>query len=397
MQKHPNRILAVATLSQAIAIGVTIGLFPLMLERLEADFSAPRTTISVGPLLIMLALCTGGIVAGGVLDKGRVRRAMLFGALLLTSALGLVGIGPNLLVLAIAALGAGFSIPFVGPLAGMTLVTRTFKEDQGRAFGIMSMGPGLGSGLFAALGGVLLQTLEWRSIYLLLGALTLFVLVPAIWFVIPEFLAPAEVPASGAPDNGDVGIGEVMRRPVFWLSAAVFACAAGIGSGWTSHYAAFLGGDVGMGTQAVASLVAMQFWAGVPGALSFGIMTDRFSVTKLFTVALGLQAAIFFLYSTAISSGQATGLGILFGFLTGGFVPLYMALLRTRLEPQILGRAMGISNILMLPAMAVTVMTAAALFESEGGYARTVVLLSSGLMIAVGFLFLSNRMARARA
>ena len=410
MQKHPHWILAVATLSQAIAIGVTIGIFPLMLEPLEANFSAPRTTISIGPLLIMLALCTGGVVAGGVLDKGRVRRAMLFGALLLSSSLALVWIGPNLWVLAVAALGAGFSIPFVGPLAGMTLVTRTFDQDQGRAFGIMSMGPGLGSGLFAVLGGVLLQSFDWRSIYLLLGGLTLCVLVPAIWLAIPAYLAPplleardvaagelpaGEVPASGAPQEAEVGIGDVMRRPVFWLSAAVFAFAAGIGSGWTSHYAAFLGGDVGMNTQAVASLVAMQFWAGVPGALSFGIMTDRFSVTKLFTVSLGLQAAIFVLYSTAISSGQAMGLGILFGFLTGGFVPLYMALLRTRLEPQILGRAMGISNILMLPAMAVTVMTAAALFESEGGYARTVVLLAGGLLLAVGSLFLSNRMARA--
>lgn len=394
MKKHQIRILAVATLAQAFAIGVTIGIFPLMLEPLEADFSAPRTQISIGPVLIMLALCSAGVVAGGVLDKGRVRRAMLFGAFLLTFGLVLAGVGPSLGWLAVAALASGFSIPFVGPLAGMTLVTRSFDEEQGRAFGIMSTGPGIGSGIFAGLGGLLLQTLDWREIYLLLAAAIFFVLVPLIWFTIPAYL-PALV-RRGAPESTGpvVRIGEVLRRPVFWLTAGVFALAAGVGSGWTSHYAAFLGGDVGMGVQPVASLVALQFWMGVPGALFFGVMTDRMPASKLFTTALLLQATIFAAYSFEISALVATALAILFGFATGGMVPLYMALLQTRLEPQILGRAMGISNILMLPAMALTVMTAASVYEADLSYSRATVLFGAGLLGAIGCLFLSNRSAQ---
>lgn len=394
MNRQQRRVLAVATLGQAFAIGVTIGIFPLMLERLEAEFAAPRTQISIGPVLIMLALCSAGVVAGSVLDKGRVRRAMLFGALLLIFALTLAGVGPNLGWLAVAALAGGFSIPFVGPLAGMTLVTRLFDEDQGRAFGIMSMGPGIGSGLFAGLGGYLLQSLDWRAIYLILAASICLILLPAIWFVVPTFVPAASNGDETAAAVETVPMGDVLRRPIFWLSAGVFALAAGIGSAWTSHYAAFLGGDVGLGARPVATLVALQFWLGVPGALCFGILTDRMPVTRLFVTSLLLQAGIFAAYSLGVSAVAAVALAILFGFATGGLVPLYMTLLQDRLEPQILGRAMGISNILMLPAMALTVLLAAAIYEADGSYAWATVVLALGLVGAVACLFLSNRSAR---
>ena len=44
----------------------------LLLEPLEASFEVSRMQIALGPVLIMFALASAGIVAGGVLDKGRV-------------------------------------------------------------------------------------------------------------------------------------------------------------------------------------------------------------------------------------------------------------------------------------------------------------------------------------
>ena len=40
MKARQRSVLAVATLAQAVAIGVTIGVFPLFLEPLEAGFEA---------------------------------------------------------------------------------------------------------------------------------------------------------------------------------------------------------------------------------------------------------------------------------------------------------------------------------------------------------------------
>ncbi len=387
MTRRQRSILAVATLTQAFAVGVTIGVFPLFLEPLEASFDASRTQIALGPILIMSALASAGIVAGGVLDKGRVRRAMLIGTLLLSSALTAASFAPNLWRLALAALVAGFSIPFIGPLAGMTLVTRLFSEDQGRAFGVMSTGPALGSGFFAGLAGLLLQRLEWHSIYLLLAALSIALLVPLIWFVIP---ARVDVnPEADSESVVGVGLGDVIRRPVFWLSAGVFALAAGIVTGWTTHLGAFLAG-IGLGANQVTSLVAVQFWMGVPGALVFGILADRVRLVTLFIAMLGFEAVAFAVYASEISPLAAAILGVGFGFVAGGLIPLYMILLGQRLEPQILGRAMGMSNLIMLPVMAIAAIVAASIYESQGNYERAAMIFAIGMLTAIGMLLLSN-------
>jgi MFS family permease len=394
MTPRQRSILAVATLTQAVAMGVTLGSFPLFLERLESSFDASRTQISVGPILIMFALATAGVVAGGILDKGRVRRAMLFGASLMTAALLLASSARSLTILGLAAVGAGFSIPFIGPLAGMTLVTRLFPEAQGRAFGIMSMGPALGMGCFAGIAGFLLQTLEWRSIYLLFAGMTVLLLVPIIWLVIPVQLDASDASDASDADTDDDGVGirEVVRRPVFWLSSLVFALSAGIATGWTNHFAAYLG-DVGLAESQVASLVAAQFWMGVPGALVFGILSDRISLTKLYVAMLGFEALAFCLYGARVPPLLVATVGVSFGFMIGGLVPLFMALLGKRLESQILGRAMGLSNLVMLPVMALATVAAASIHESRGGYEGAATLFSGAILIAVVLLFLSNRSA----
>jgi predicted MFS family arabinose efflux permease len=393
MNRRQRSILAVATLSQAVAIGVTVGVFPLFLEPLEASFGAPRTQIALGPILVMMALALAGIVAGSVLDKGRVRRAMLFGSVLLATGLVTASLAPNLWILALGALAAGFAIPFIGPLAGMTLVTRTFDADQGRALGMMSMGPAMGSGFFAGLAGFLLRSLDWREIYLSLAVGTILFLTPLIGWVIPARL---DAPSRRRTATGSVvGLGDILRRPVFWWSALVFALAAGIGTGWTNHVGAFLAG-VGLTDGQVTALVAVQFWMGVPGALVFGMLADRFPLVALWCVMLGLEAVVFAAYASGVTPLWAAILGVAFGFVAGGLIPLYMVFLGQRLEAEILGRAMGMSNLVMLPVMAFAAILAASIYESHGNYARAAAIFSLGMLASIGSLLLSNRSAAKR-
>ncbi len=378
-------------LSQAFAIGVTVGVFPLMLEPLESTFGATRTRISLGPVLIMLALAGAGLVAGSVLDRGEVRRAMLFGTGLMASGLALAGLATQLWMLGLAALVAGFSVPFIGPLAGMTIVSRLVPEDQGRAYGLLSMGPALGSGFFAALTGVLLPQLGWRGVYQLLAGLTLLVLGPLIGGWNP---ARADAPGDGSAEKAPpVALTEVMRRPVFWLSAGVFALAAGIATGWTNHFAAFLGG-VGLSERQTAGLIAVQYWMGVPGALVFGVLADRLSLVALFVAMLGFEALAYVAYGSGPSPLTVALLGIGFGFMVGGLIPLYMMLLGRRLETQILGRAMGVSNLLMLPVMAAAALFAAGVYEREGSYDRATLIFGIGMLAAIASLLLAERSAR---
>ncbi|MCP4908223.1 MAG: MFS transporter [bacterium] len=397
MTSIQSSILVVALLTQGVAVGLTYGILPVFLEPLEVAFDASRTQISSGQILMMLALTVGSITAGMFLDRGYARRVMLTGAILLILALAAASWAPNLGVLGSAAVMAGLAVPSIGPLAAASLITRTFDEDRGRAIGVMSMGPPLGSGLFAMLSGWLLLFFDWREVYLLFSAVALVTLVPIIMLVVPPRFEVATEAAEEGPKSADSpeGMGTLLRQPTFWWSAGIFALATGIASGWTVHVAAYLGG-LGLDEAQSSSLLAVQYWMGVPGALVFGLLADRTSITTLFVVMLGSASAIFAGFAAGPTPLVVSGLCVVSGFVIGGVIPLYMLLLGQRMGPDSLGRAMGLSNLVMLPVMAGAVLLAASNFEAEGGYGFSLLVFSAGLLAAIGCLFASNWSLRTR-
>lgn len=396
MTTSQRSILAVALLTQGVSVGLTYGIFPVFLEPLETAFDAPRTQVSAGQILMMLSLVIGSVTTGIFLDRGHARRVMLTGAVLLTTALVLASFAPNLWVLGLAAALAGLSVPSIGPLAAASLITRAFSQERGRALGLMSMGPPLGSGVFAALAGWVLLSFEWRDAYLLFAVMAAILLVPIIVMVVPVRFETATPGAADEPETKDApeGMAAVVRMPVFWWSAGIFALATGISSGWTVHVAAYLGG-LGLAETESSGLLAVQYWMGVPGALIFGMLADRYSMTTLWSVMLGSASVAYAAFAMEPSPLVVSGLCAFAGFVMGGVIPLFMMLLGQRMGPDALGRAMGLSNLVMLPIMAGVVLFAAADFEASGGYRSALTVYAIGFLLAIGCLLISNAKVKA--
>lgn len=391
MTRQQRLILLVAMVSQGVAVGLTVGIVPVFLEPLEAAFEAPRTSISFGQILIMLSLTASSLVTGPALDKGYARGVMLSGVGLLLVAMVLAAMSTNLVTLALAALLAGAAVPPCGPITAASLVTRNFDEDRGRALGFSSMGPPLGSGLFAGLAGWLLGRFSWDQVFLIFGVIAVVVLLPLIWSIVPARYATAT-----NAEEGDVNMREVVRSPVFLWAGGLFALAAGIVTGWTVHVAAFVAGT-GISETSASMVLAVQFWMGVPGALIYGMMADRFSLTKLFVGMLVVCAGILGLFATSPGTWVVAALCVVFGFASSGMIPLYMVLLGQRLGADAIGRSVGLSNLLMLPVMAGSVLFAASAFESSGSYAGALVVFAAGVLASIGCLLGSNREAARRA
>ena len=198
------------------------------------------------------------------------------------------------------------------------------------------MGPPLGSGVFAAFAGWVLLSLDWREAYLLFAGIALVVLVPTIAWIVP---ARFDTEAADGEDEADASpayMAAVVRMPVFWWSAGVFALATGIASGWTVHVAAYLGG-LGLTDTQGSSVLAVQYWMGVPGALIFGMMADRFSMTTLWSVLLGTAAVVFAGFAMEPSPVVVSGLSVISGFVIGGVIPLFMMLLGQRMGAECAG------------------------------------------------------------
>ena len=395
MTAQQRSILAVAMITQGVAVGLTMGILPVFLEPLEAAFEAKRTAIAAGQILIMLALTIGSLVTGAALDRGHARSVMLIGAGLMVSAMVVASLATNLVVLGLAALMAGAAVPPCGPITAASLVTRNFADERGRALGIASMGPPLGSGAFAALAGFGLERFAWNEVFLLFAVIAAVALVPIIWIVVP-LRYETESASAEAVDAQPGTILDVFQKPAFLWAGGLFALATGIVTGWTVHTAAFLGG-IGFSDAGASTVLAVQFWLGVPGALVFGALADRVSLTGLFLVMLTTATVCLAGFALEPGTFVVAGLCALGGFATGGMIPLYMLLLGRRMGPDAMGRAMGLSNLLMLPVMAMVVLSAAEVFESSGTYASVLSVFAVGMLLAIGCLFGSSWDARRSA
>ncbi|MEM9175958.1 MAG: MFS transporter [Myxococcota bacterium] len=391
MTRQQRSILLVAMVSQGVVVGLTLGILPVFLEPLEAAFDAPRTAIAGGQILIMVSLTAASLVTGAALDKGHARGVMLSGVGLMVSAMVLAAFASNLFVLALAALLAGAAVPPCGPITAASLVTRNFEAERGRALGLASMGPPLGSGLFAALAGWLLARFAWNEVFLVFAAIAAGILLPLITAIVPaRYVTQADEAAV------EVNMRAVVRSPTFLWAGGLFALATGIVTGWTVHTAAYVAAS-GFSEAGASQVLAVQFWMGVPGAVLFGVLADRFSLSTLFVVMLGTTAACYAGFATEPGTTWVAVLCTVVGFASSGMIPLYMVLLGRRLGPDAMGRAMGLSNLLMLPVMAGVVLVAAAIFESTGHYQAPLALFSVGLLASIGFLVGSNRDAARRA
>ena len=78
-------------------------------------------------------------------------------------------------------------------------------------------------------------------------------------------------------------------------------------------------------------------------------------------------------------------------FLFGALIPLFMMLLGEKFGPQVLGRAMALANLMMLPVMAASLLFSAAVYEERGSYASAFAVLTLGMLASIGCVFGASR------
>ncbi len=390
MNALQRRLLFTITVTQGFAIGMSYGTFPLFLQPLEDSFNATRTAISSGQIIVMLAMSLGGLVVGSNLDKGYPRRIMMTGAVLIIAAFTAGSLAQQLWMLAIVAFAIGCCFPAIGPLVGAGLVTRYFSADRGRALGVMSIGPPLGSGLCAALAGFCIPIVGWQGTLAMFAGLCT-VLLPLIWWNVPARFAVAENSIATHQRSGSSML-DVLRKRIFLWTVFAYALFMGTSMAWTVHIAAFLS-TIGMDAMQQASVLALSFWMGIPGALIFGFFADRVKPAYLFACMIVLTGMVLALYAQDLSQSAVIGLVALAGFAMGGAVPLYSMLLSERIDANQFGKAMGVSNFFILPIMGIAVLTSASLYERYANYDLALLFLAGLLCVSLACLWISGHIA----
>ncbi len=177
----------------ALSIGTlfTLGVF---LKPIEEGMGWSRSSIGAVGLLNWLVMGLGGVAAGYLSDRFGTRVVVLVGGALLGLGLVLssqVSEAWQLYVTFGVLVGAGVSAFYV-PLT--VLAIRWFDDRRGMAAAIVSAGNGLGIMALSPLSRWLINELDWRSAFVVLGDLAWLIVIPCALFLKPS---PTAAPAPG--------------------------------------------------------------------------------------------------------------------------------------------------------------------------------------------------------
>jgi len=287
-------------------IAICLGFFMVILDTTIVNVALPairqqfatNTTgqqwIVDGYTLFFAALL---LTAGALSEQLGARRVFLAGLVLFTLASALCGAAPVLWLLQLTRLIQGIGAALLVP-GSLTLLSQTFPEAkaQARAIGLWGGMGGIAASVGPVAGGLLVDTLGWRSIF--------FVNVPVgiIAFALTLRAVPAFVRLRGA--NGEARRLDLPGQLLGMATLALFTLACIQGNQWSWGSPAILGALAG----GVAALCSFLLW-------------ERHTSTPMLPLRL--------FGSPTFSTGNTVGFLINFGFYGQLFIiNLYFQQLR---------------------------------------------------------------------
>lgn len=340
-----------------------------------ADTGLSASDIGLLTSMYFLAFGAFQLPLGMLLDRFGPRRVEA--ALLLVAALGAILFASlhSLLGLAIgrALIGMGVSCCL---MAGFKAFALWFDSAQIPFInGLMMAFGGLGALASTLPVELLLNVMNWRSLFLLLGLMTAL-LAAALWLIVPEHDTP--VTETRLQDQLR-GLKVVFRDPFFWRITPAATITIGVSLSVQSLWIGPWLHDVqGLHQHAVASHLMLA--AGIMGITYpvIGMLTQRLARLGVATATVaGIGMSGFMLVIAVMAGGavaSAWALMVLFGFLAA-FSSLSYALLGQHFPPQLVGRANTALNLLVFVAAFAMQWGLGAIIDHwtrlAGGYATT--------------------------
>ncbi|MET3525104.1 MFS transporter [Phenylobacterium koreense] len=190
----------------------------------------------------------------------------------------------------------------VAMVLGATVVNRWFVERRGLMMGLLSASTATGSLIFLPGMAALAEAGGWRPVVLAVAAV-MALLVPVVWFLLPETPAaigqkPYGAPADyQAPQAGGAGalrgafgaLFRAARTRTFWLLFAGFFVCGLTTNGLVGVHMIAMCADYGLPETRAAGLLALMGIFDLIGTTASGWLTDRYDPRKLLFVYYGLR------------------------------------------------------------------------------------------------------------
>lgn len=276
----------------------------------------------------------------------------------------------------------------------LKITSSWFNKRRGLALGITMAGGGLGYTYVAPLCRFMIENHGWRSGYMALSAIVIFVGIPVIWLFVKN--SPAEIgllPDNATkPENEDdrekpkaeISINSLLQDITLWQLFVIFTLLTFCLYGLMFQFVPML---EGRGMSATNAALAFSFIGStiIFARIVIGYLLDKIYAPKLAAICIFLSALGVIILASGVSGPLVYIAALLLGFSIGAELDLLAYLVTKYFGLSSFGLIYGILFIAFLIGITTGGPIYAASYEYFGSYIN-ILIISSGLLFISGLL-----------
>lgn len=325
---HYAWVIAGVTFLALLAASGVRSSFGVFIKPLEQDFGWERGVIALAAAISLLIYGASGPLAGRLVDRYGPRRVLALSVLLCGAGALLSATVTRLWHLylwagVLSAVGAGGA----ALVTASAVAARWFDQRRGLMIGIAGAGTSAGQLLFIPLAMGLTLSLGWRSSFVWMGAILVFLIFPVCAWLLRDDPAEKGLRPYGAAPPGPTGgagaaglalerrtaVSEAARSPDFWYLAGGFFICGYTSNGMIGTHVVPYAVDRGLGEMTAAAALGLMGAMNVVGTLASGYLCDRFG-KKVPLACFYFFRGVSILYLIAVDTPLSMNLwAVLFG------------------------------------------------------------------------------------
>ncbi|MFZ4805609.1 MAG: MFS transporter [Hyphomicrobiaceae bacterium] len=356
----------------AVALTVStiggIGLWSVVvaLPTIQREFGIDRADASLPYTATMIGFAAGGILMGRLTDRFGVVVPLLIGAVTLCLGYVLAAQATEFWhfvaaqALLIGMLGSSASF---GPLVAD--ISLWFLRRRGIAVAIVASGNYLSGTIWPPLLQHGIETVGWRTAYMIIGVCCLVTLLPLALML--RRRAPVDHGSTPVSmHRGDVGSGHSKPMVQVLLIAAAIGCCVAMSMPQV-HIVAYCG-DLGYGPARGAEMLSLMLGFGIVSRLASGLVADRIGGLPTLIAGSALQTLALMLYLPSDGLTSLYIVSALFGLSQGGIVPSYALIVRDFFPAREAGGRISLVLMMTIIGMALGGWMSGAIYDWTGSY-----------------------------
>ena len=407
-------------MAQTISGGATSFVFSVLVKPMQEDLGWSRATI-VG-ILTMAGIVSGMLAApiGPLVDRHGSRALMtgaaILGGLCFLGVSQITEVWQYYLLLGLLEASTRPALDTVGPRA---TIANWFVRKRAPAFAFFTMGRAT-AGLFLVPPiAFLVEQTSWRSSWVVMGLLQLFVLAPLCWAaqrrrpedegLLPDGdLPPATRPAGGrsgeAPgvrppptpvDDPRWTVGQALRTRTFWLLNLGILLVNFPGASIYVHMSSYFQ-DKGMAAPAAAGALSVYALGALLGRVVWTSIIHRLGVHRSLVALAFIYGSGILAFALVSGPWALVAAALALGISIGGSAQLQAQLWPDYFGRGIVGTLSGYGALMVIPAQAGGPLLAAFMFDLTRSYAL-IFFIYGVLCYLAGLFFFGSPRPRAPA